>query len=132
MLHLIPLIAAIAPFFLWPIEIFLPYPFIIEEIAKAIIIIPLRDLNRTAKFKLAVVVGFLFAISESTLYIFNIAKMGNTVTFIQRLFLTTPLHITTVAVILFFASKRGKVYFILGVLLASVIHLLFNYFVRYI
>jgi RsiW-degrading membrane proteinase PrsW (M82 family) len=132
MIYLLPLVAAIAPFFLWAVELYLPYPFIIEEAAKTLMVFPLLTIDRPSeKFKMGMVIGFLFAISESTLYIFNIQAVGSTATLIERLILTTPLHIATTLIILVFGVKNKKL-IVLGFVVAAVIHLLYNYFVRLI
>lgn len=105
------LLAAVAPLFLWPIELFFPYPYVVEEMAKAVILwfAPTRK-NLTLLF-----CGLLFAFSESVLYIFN---MIPPVVLAQRLILTTFLHTGT-----FWLIARNRW---LGLTLAIIIHYLFN------
>lgn len=123
---LVPLFAAITPFILWPIEYFFPYPHIIEEIAKAILILMLLKLpENKAKIIGAILIGFLFSFTENVLYMFNIFSSGNLQTLILRFVLTMPMHIATSLVILMPALKDKKL-IILGVILSSAIHFLFN------
>lgn len=125
----IPLIAAITPFILWPIEIFFPYPHIIEELAKALLIFFLLETNDVRK-KIygALMVGFLFAFSENVLYMLNIFSSGNPQTLILRFVLTMPMHIITAVVILITALLDKRLIF-LGIILAGLIHYFFNIYV---
>ena len=53
---LFPFLALIGPFFIWPIEQILPYPYLVEELFKALAILslPLGQLDRnTGKVKSA-------------------------------------------------------------------------------
>lgn len=123
---LTPLFALIAPFVVWPIELILPYPHIIEELAKAVLVFTLLDLpDRLEKIKLAILIGVLFAFSESVLYLFNIQLVGNIQTYFVRLLVTVPLHVITTLIILL-PSLKNKKLIIVGVILASLVHYLFN------
>ena len=127
---LTPLLALIAPFVVWPIELIFPYPHIIEELAKAVIVFILLDLpERLTKIKLAVLIGVLFAFSESVLYLFNIQLVGSIQTYLVRLLVTIPLHVITTLVILLPALKNKKL-IIVGVILASAVHYLFNLYIQ--
>lgn len=127
---LTPLLALIAPFVVWPIELLLPYPHIIEELAKAVLVFTLLDLpERLTKIKLAILIGVLFAFSESVLYLFNIQLVGSIQTYFVRLLVTTPLHVITTLIILLPALKNKKL-IIVGVLLASLVHYLFNLYIQ--
>ncbi len=129
---LLPLFAAISPFILWPIELYLPYPHIIEELAKTFLVWLILKIPTTgSRVWLAVSCGFLFAVSESTLYLFNISQVGNIQTLIIRLALTIPLHILTIFIIFFFYSKSKKLALI-GVLLAVLIHFSYNLSINYL
>lgn len=123
---IIPLYALIAPFILWPIEYYLPYPFIFEEIAKGILVyIVVTDKTIKNKVSTVVIAALLFSISESFFYLINIYQLGNISTLFMRFILTTPLHILTSLVILFFGMKDKRL-IPLGVVIAGVIHLFFN------
>jgi len=126
---LTPLLALIAPFIVWPIELILPYPHIIEELAKAVLVFTLLDLpDRLTKIKLTILIGVLFAFSESVLYLFNIQMVGIMRTYFVRLLVTIPLHVITTLIILLPALKNKKL-IIVGVLFASLIHYLFNLYI---
>ena len=111
MILVAPLLALAAPFVLWPIELLLPYPYVIEELVKGILV----WLN--PKFGSAVAIGLAFAFSETVLYIFNLNP--------YRLLATTALHVTTTLVI-YSAVHKHKKLLIAGVILASLIHFLYN------
>ncbi|MBP9716731.1 MAG: PrsW family intramembrane metalloprotease [Candidatus Levybacteria bacterium] len=121
------LAGAILPFILWPVEIVLPFPYLVEEIAKAILVffivqtVPkLKD-----KIQITLLAGLLFSISESVMYLFNIYQIGSLETLLIRLILTIPLHIGTMLLILLFGLKRKEMA-LLGLLLAVPIHYFFN------
>lgn len=123
---LIPIYAAITPFFLWPIEFFLPYPYIIEEIAKTILVFfILKEHTLKKKVLLTLLAGLLFSISESVLYIFNFALVGDSSAIVTRLLLTIPLHTLTILIILVPALIDKKL-LPLGIILTILIHYYFN------
>jgi len=127
---LTPLLALIAPFVVWPIELILPYPHVIEELAKAFLVYTLLDHpNRLTKIKLAILIGVLFAFSESGFFLFNIQMVGNIQTYFVRLLVTIPLHVITTIIILLPALKNKKL-IIVGVILASLVHYFFNYYIQ--
>lgn len=124
---LAPLFSLILPFILWPIEQVLPYPYIIEEIAKgSLVYLILGNPRKASRIKMAIAVGALYAFSESVLYLFNIFAVGSLSTLFQRLAITVPLHIITTLVILFPALKDKRL-IVVGVILAGIIHYLFNF-----
>ncbi|TSC65943.1 MAG: hypothetical protein CEO21_294 [Microgenomates group bacterium Gr01-1014_80] len=142
---LIPLFAAIAPFILWPIEIFFPYPHIVEELTKALLIsLLLKSQADTFQVHSAdtwkvtsgyilspsrwpivygsILIGFLFALSETILYMFNI---NGPQTLFLRFALTMPMHIITSLVILGLALINKKLIF-MGIVAAATIHYYYN------
>ena len=125
--YVTPLYGLIAPFILWPIEYYFPQPFIFEEIVKGIIIyfIVKEDTSRKSKITQALLFGFLFSLSETVLYLFNIYQMGNINTLFVRFILTTPLHMLTCLIIVLLGMKN-KWLMIVGVILTGFIHLIFN------
>ncbi|MFH1536195.1 MAG: PrsW family glutamic-type intramembrane protease [Patescibacteria group bacterium] len=128
-LLLLPLFALILPFVLWPVELFLPYPYILEEAAKGVLVFFVLQLSsRSIQFTYGFFVGLLFALSENVLYLFNIFAIGTVSFFLQRVSSTTALHIGTTFLILA-VSLRDKRLIILGIFLAGVIHYLFNSFI---
>lgn len=115
-----------APFFLWPLEVLLPYPHILEELAKALLVLSFLNVNRlSSKIKLAIAVGVAFALSESVLYLFNVFATGSLRVLWARLALTIPLHAGTTVIILL-SAQRDKRFILLGFIMAVVIHYLFN------
>ncbi len=129
----IPLFAAIAPFIVWPIEIFFPYPHIVEELAKALLIffLLLRPSSNTKKISGVFLIGFIFAFSETVLYLFNILPLGNPQILLLRFLLTIPMHILTSYVILISAMIDKRLIF-LGIILAAFIHYFFNIYVAFV
>jgi hypothetical protein len=127
---LIPLFAAIAPFLVWPIEFFFPYPYVIEELAKAILVLIVIQStpNGAMKFKLTVLVGVLFAFSETVFYITNLFLVGNLTMFFERLLWTTPLH-TITSLIILLPTFINKKLMPVGLILAMIVHYYFNLFV---
>jgi RsiW-degrading membrane proteinase PrsW (M82 family) len=123
----IPLAAALLPLVVWPIEYYLPYPYLVEEIAKAAVIwLALSSEGLWQKIKLALVVGALFSVSETILYLFNVLPIqGAEKVILQRLTLTLPLHLITSLVIVLPALKDKRL-IVFGVILAGLIHYLFN------
>lgn len=126
MAFLVPLIAAIAPFIIWPIELLLPYPYIIEEIAKGFLVFFALDcVNRSLQVKIVLAAALLFTLSETVLYILNISLVGNLSTLLTRFILTAILHSLTMLIILIFAFKN-KWLTPLGVAAAMSIHYFYN------
>ena len=120
------LIAAILPFIVWPLEAVLPYPAMIEEVFKAgTVFVTGKDLAHFSPRRTALGIGFFFAMSESVLYLYNIASVGGPNTFLIRLALTIPLHAITT-----YISARtifqGRAKAISGVLGAILIHYAYN------
>ena len=111
---------------------------IIEEIAKALIVLFLILALPSLKQKIGagILFGFLFGVSENFLYLNNIFRLGNFSTFWQRFLWTVPMHIITVLIMVFAGLAGKKVYpaqkffgagwIILGLAGAIVLHTLFN------
>lgn len=123
---LLPLFTLIAPFLLWPIEVLFPYPHIVEELVKTLLILYiLREMGTSHRFVLTVLMGTLFAFSESVLYISNFLLVGSLSSFLVRLITTTSLHVLTSVVILLPGLKNQKL-IVVGTLAAIFIHYFFN------
>lgn len=97
---------AILPFILWFVEQLLPFPAVIEELAKAVFV------YRAGNWKQALGLGMVFGFSEALLYLLNPGPWW------ERLWLTVPLHGLTAALMYQF----GKA----GLVLAILVHYLFN------
>jgi len=126
-MHLLtPLIAAALPFVVWPIELFLPYPAVVEELAKAATVFLFnRQIKKFNPYAVGVAIGGVFAFSESVFYFFNIVKVGTQSTLLIRLALTIPLHIIT-SVIISSTVLKGIRRAGFGIICAITIHALYN------
>jgi len=124
---LTPLFAIAAPFLVWPIEYYLPYPFVVEEIVKGLLVLLiLKDhFSKSKSITLAVIAGALFAFSESVFYLINIFSTGNGNALFLRILLTTPLHIITTLIIMLFGLKKRS-YIVFGVIVSGIVHYIFN------
>lgn len=132
MIPILLLYAFFLPYLLWPIELVLPFPFIVEEIAKAFLVVYLLDIEKDTRKRIyiAAAIGACFAFTESVFYLFNIALVGNIFTYLIRLLLTIPLHSSTTLIILFSVlMKNRRKDIIYGVILAAIIHFLYNFLI---
>lgn len=126
MSFLTPLVAAILPFIIWPIELLLPYPYIIEEITKGILVFFVINLpDKSTQIKLILGSAVLFTLSETVLYSLNIALVGDLSTLLTRFILTNILHSLTMLIILS-AAFKNKWFMPAGVAAAMLIHYFYN------
>lgn len=122
------LASVLLPFVLIIIEkTWLPYPAIVEEIAKALVIFFLILNLPGVKYKIAagLLFGFLLGLSENIFYLTNFIESGDLTVFWQKFLLTIPMHIITVLVMVFAGSAK-KWFLIFGLAGAIVLHALFN------
>ena len=129
MLVLALLFSLASPLFLLPIEKFLPYPYLLEELAKLLIvrlIIKKKNLGLWQLVSFSVLAGFLFAFSESVLYLTDIFALGDFSLFSRRLFLTGSLHTGTMLLISL-SGRKSRLGLVLGFLGAVLVHFLFNF-----
>lgn len=125
-LFLSPLMALMAPFLVALIEWFLPYPHLVEELVKAGLVFSILSIKpNSQQLKLAVLMGFLFAVSETVLYSLNFFLLDSFFPLVLRLGLTTGLHVATMLCLLLptFINRR-LIY--LGLLLAIILHYGYN------
>ena len=115
------------PALLIPVVKFTGYSEIVEEIAKALVVLflILKIPGHRTQIFTGVAFGFLFGISENFLYLNQIFQLGDFSIFWQRFLWTVPMHIITVLVILF-SGLTGKKFIILGLAGAIILHALFN------
>lgn len=117
----------VLPLLLIPLIKFTGYSEIVEEIAKALVVLFL--ILKLPSWKLQILggiaFGFLFGFSENIFYLNNIFQLGDFNVFWQRFLWTVPMHIITVLVILF-AGLAGKKWIVLGLAGAIILHTLFN------
>ena len=132
MLVVVALLLALAsPFLLLPIEKLLPYPHFIEEAVKLLIVLMIIKAARQEKERFTVWVfmaGFLFAVSESILYLMNIFALGNFMLLPQRLLLTGILHTSTM-MLMYFLGRKNYAGLAVGFVGAVLIHYFFNLWV---
>ena len=126
---LLPILALIAPIVLLPIEKILPYPYILEELAKTILVFLILTIaGKLFQIKLAIFIGFLFALSENIFYLSHSTLYASPIFFIERFFLTSALHILTTLIILLPAQKNRRLIFP-AALLAILTHYFYNQFI---
>jgi len=123
----VDLLALILPLLLLPIIKFLGFSEIIEDLAKALVVVfvILKFSKKSFQFWGAVSFGFLFALSESVFYLSNFWQLGDLSIFWQRLLWTVPMHIFTVLIILYFSLLNKKLA-IVGWVASLLVHLFFN------
>lgn len=120
------LVALSSPLILLPIEKFLPYPSFIEEFVKLIIVlIVIKAARQFSSWVWVLIAGFLFALSESILYLINIFALGDLTLFPKRLILTSGLHICTM-ILMYFLGKKSYLGLLIGFIVAILIHHFFN------
>jgi RsiW-degrading membrane proteinase PrsW (M82 family) len=124
MSYLLPIAASVLPFFCWILERFLPYPYLVEELAKALLVYFLIKKDRHSWYQ-AIIAGVFFALTETVFYTFNLYASGNTSFMAVRLLTTSLLHSLTYLTITFFYVK-GNRYFVIGIILAILIHIYYN------
>lgn len=128
----------VLPVFLISLVKFTGYSEIVEEIAKALVVLflilaPYRTCSgaglklssHKAQIFAGAIFGFLFGLSENIFYLNNIFQLGDFSIFWQRFLWTVPMHIITVLIILLPALKNKKL-IILGLVGAIILHALFN------
>jgi len=122
--YLLPVFASVLPFAAWVTERILPYPHLIEELAKASLVVAFVG-NKTKAAYLAVVAGFCFAFTETVFYSFNIFPSGSLSTILARLTLTSLLHVTTY-LLLAVPYKQDKKLILISLPLAIFVHFMYN------
>lgn len=117
-----------APLFLLPIEKILPFPCLIEELIKLIIVGIIIKAEKKIKNNFVVwiiLAGMLFTLSESIFYLVNFFAKGNLLLFPQRIILTGILHIFTILT-MYFLGRKNSYLLPLGYLIAVITHWFFN------
>lgn len=109
-----------APFPLWLVETILPYPYIIEELFKFFVI---KYTPKNNNWLFPLILGIIFSLSETALYLINFFALGNFSNLPIRLITTTTLHTS-----LFFLQYylRNSKYRYLALILAIIVHFLYN------
>jgi hypothetical protein len=123
----LPLAALLSSLILLPIEKILPYPYIIEEGIKAVFVLLILTIpgKRTFQLQLSILIGLFFAFSENIFYLSNSNLYASPLIFIERLLLTSTLHVFTILLMLFFSQKYRWI-FPFALSLAILIHYTYN------
>lgn len=122
------LFALILPLILIPIEKILPYPHMIEELAKLMLVLMIYQKEKQLNRKLYIFVllsGFLFTLSESIFYLINIFNLGDLTIIPKRLFFTGLLHVGTLTMIYLF-GRKNNISLLVALLMSIIIHYLYN------
>jgi len=117
------------PFLLWPVEYFLPYPYVIEELFKTVVVV-------TGSKKLSIKNGVLlyffcavtFSLSESVLYSVNIFLLGNPYLFFIRFAATGLLHSVTF-ILIYLTFRKNKYFGAFGTIASMAIHYYYNFYI---
>ncbi len=121
------LLALISPLLLMPVEKLLPYPYLIEELVKLLIVLLIIKAVKPSVLWV-MLAGFLFAISESVLYLRNIFILGDLAIFPKRLLMAGGLHISTMVLMYLLARSRLEWF---GLLIGFGSAVLFHYFFNF-
>ncbi len=125
------LVALVAPLVLLPVEHALNYPYIIEELVKAFAVALIILQGRSDKnhyWMFAVLVGILFTVSESILYLSDFFMQGEIELLPIRLLVTGLLHIGT-CLIVYFIGRKNRWLLVVGLFISMVVHYYFNYLI---
>lgn len=122
------LYATIAPWVMLIVSRVWQYPAILEELVKLVILRePHIQLRESIGWVRGLVVGLAFGLSEAVLYTIPVWSSGDWGVMASRLALTVPMHMVTGIVIGIGVERRMA---IVGLLIAMLIHGLFNSLVR--
>ena len=123
---LVPLVAAILPFALWPVELVFPFPAPLEELAKVgLVLVILGEGRRSVALSLLVASGVLFSFSETVLYSVSLLWAGEGTIFFVRLGLTTVLHAGTL-ILMWSVAQVDRRLLPVGLLAAIGLHAWYN------
>ena len=123
------------PFLLWPLEMMIQslgigYIFLIEELAKAILLFYAFKNIKKGFITYAIILGSAFFLTETIFYFFNIFGSGSTNALIMRVMYTLPIHILTSLFIAVGIMRGSKAGITIGLFLATITHLLFNLLIK--
>lgn len=123
---LILIFSLISPVLIIPIAKLLPYPYIVEEVFKAIVVLMVLKVSKVSlHWKLLVISGLVFSLSESILYLGSVFGNGHSLLFAKKLLSTTFLHVATLFII-YTPTLINRRLIGLSLPLAMYIHFLFN------
>lgn len=123
---LLPLFAAVGVFFLWLVELFLPYPWLIEEFFKFFLVAyAVKGTGSRPGLSLVIFTGLAFSVSEALFYLFNYLPEGSLMPLLVRLALTVPMH-TLTFVILYLGLRKGTAFGLAALVISMGLHYWFN------
>lgn len=123
---LLPIVSAFLVFPIWAIEQFLPFPWIVEELAKYLFLLLFIKQHSKNTFLIVILSGISFGFSEAIFYQIDALQMNSIFnTFLNRLVFTIPMHVLTY-IFLYLGINKGKSFAIISVIIAITIHYLFN------
>ena len=111
------------PFLVWPIEYFFPYPYIIEELFKCVVV-----WFGEKRALIYVYAGLAFAFTETVFYVLNINKSGSLGFMALRFISGSLLHSSTFFII-YLTNKKSKKLIPVGFLVSATIHYFYNLFI---
>ena len=117
------LYSIVGPFLVWPVEYFLPYPYIIEELFKCIVV-----WFGEKRALIYIYSGIAFALTETVLYTINVNMTGSLSYLVIRFITSSLLHSITFLII-FFAYKKSKKLMPVGFLASMLVHYLYNLYI---
>ena len=118
------ILSILAPLVLIPVETILPYPYIVEEIVKFMIVVGFSKSNKEHIFA-PILGGFLFSLTETFLYIPNIMAIGQPHIIFERIFITGGMHVATI-LLMYLGLRKKTVIGIAALILSIMIHYFFN------
>jgi len=110
--------ALVFPFILLLAEKLFPYPYIIEELFKFYLA------KKADTTKTAIILGLFFSFSEAIFYFLNPIYSQDIGLSLFRFITVSMMHTTTILVMFYFSRKRNL--WPIGLILAIIIHYLFN------
>jgi hypothetical protein len=124
----LPIVAAAGVFLLWPVEMVVPLPFMVEELFKGWLVWKGTAGGKFPQLQIVLLSGAMFALSELMLYVINAILVADLSALLYRLVLTVPMHVLTV-IWLYWTLRRHKILFGVGLIVAMLMHWGFNQFV---
>lgn len=130
---LLVLLALLLPFVLLPLEkTILPYPVLVEEIFKALVIVLviLKYFQGASRYLAILLFSLVFSISENIFYLLNFTNEHSLYFYAQRFIWPLLMHLVTVF-LLAFTAWRQKWFIIFGLLMSMALHYYYNNYLVY-
>ena len=120
----LPVLSLVLPLVALFIERLIPAGYFIEELLKAILVYLIPE-DSDHKILIGLLVGFLFALTETFIYSTSIFLTGGAKLFATRLLVTALLH-TSTTLIMTISRLKTKKFLPLGFLIGVIIHFIYN------